>query len=70
MKKEWHSLSTNNQNKPEMTQFLKFKSQSAWKLNFNWGQFFNKYQNLVISKSGKKSFGVENLHSNTKVNLK
>ena len=44
--------------KPKMAQFLKFKFLIAFKLNFNMGQFFNKYQNMVISKSEKK-FEVE-----------
>ena len=39
-KKEWHSLNTNNQNKPKMAQFLKFKFLIALKLNFNGGQFY------------------------------
>ena len=56
-KKEWHSLNTNNQSKPKMAQFLKSKFIIVFKLNFNGGfNFINKYQNLVISKSGNKSF--------------
>ena len=52
-KKEWHSLNTDNQNKPKMVRFLKFKFLFILKLNFNGGQFYKKYQNLVILKSGK-----------------
>ena len=37
-----------------MALFLEFKFLIALKLNFNGDQFINKYQNLVISKSGKK----------------
>ena len=40
MKKEWHSLNTNNQNKPKMAQFLKFKFLIALKLNLNGGEFY------------------------------
>ena len=39
-KKEWHSLKTNNQNKPKKGPFLKFKLPIALKLNFNRGQFY------------------------------
>ena len=55
-KKKWHSLNTNNQNKPKMAWF--FKIQVALKLNFIEGQFFNKYQNLDVSKSGKSNIEI------------
>ena len=38
-KKEWHSLNTNNQNKPKLAQFVKFKFLIVLKLNFNGAQF-------------------------------
>ena len=63
-----------------MAKFLKITFLIAIKLNFIGVIFINKYQNLIISKSGKKSFkivkfDVENvehlmkhLRSNTRVN--
>ena len=54
-KKECHSLNTNIQNKPKMAWLLKFKFVIPLKLNFNGGNFINKYQNLIISKKWKKS---------------
>ena len=39
-KKERDSLNTNNQNKPKMAWFSKFKFLIAFKLNFNGGQFY------------------------------
>ena len=45
-KKEWHRLNTNNQNKPKMARFLKFKFQTILKLKFNWGQFYKKMWNF------------------------
>ena len=42
-------------NKPKMAQFLKFKFLISLKLNFIGGQFYQKYQKVVISKSGTKS---------------
>ena len=58
MKKEWHSLNTNNQNKPKMAQFLKFEFLIALELNFNGSQIYKKYKNLVISKSGKSHYKI------------
>ena len=40
-------------NKPKMARFSKFKYLFALKLNFNGDQFHKKYQNMVISRSGK-----------------
>ena len=37
---KWHSLYTNNLNKPKMIRFLKFKFLIALNLNFNGGQFY------------------------------
>ena len=42
-------------NKPKMAPFSEFKFLFALKFNFNGDNFINKYQNLVISKSGKTS---------------
>ena len=58
-----------------MTQFLKFTFLFASKLNYKRGQFFNKYQNLDISKSRKSHNravkleveNVEHLHCNFEV---
>ena len=36
-----------------MARFVKLKFLIALKLNFNGADFMNKYQNVVISKSGK-----------------
>ena len=47
--KKWLSLSTNNQNKPNMALLFKFKFLIAFLMGVN---FINKYQNLVILKSG------------------
>ena len=39
-KNEWHSLNTNNQNKPKTAWFLKLELLIAIILNFNGGQFY------------------------------
>ena len=39
MKKEWHSLNTNNQNKPKIAQFEN-SILITLKLNFNGGQSY------------------------------
>ena len=41
-----------------MAKFLKITFLIAIKLNFIGVIFINKYQNLIISKSGKKSFKI------------
>ena len=45
-----------------MAWFSKFMFPFALKLIFNGGQFFKKYQNLVIPKSGKKSVKLQKLN--------
>ena len=40
LRKKWHSLNTNNQNKSKMAQFSKFNFLIALKFNFNEGQFY------------------------------
>ena len=42
-KKEWHRLNTNNQNKPKMATFEKFKFLITLKLNFNGGSILLKH---------------------------
>ena len=40
-------------NKPNLAKFSNFNLPFALKWNFNGGQYYKKYQNLVISKCGK-----------------
>ena len=42
MKKEWHILYINNQNKPKMVGFKKIKFPFVLEFNFNGGQFYKK----------------------------
>ena len=48
-------------NKPKMVQFCKNQVSICIKIKFYGGQFYKKYQNLVSSKSGKKSLKSVNL---------